>query len=168
MGRPKALVHADDGTSWLRRASSLLERSGCQPVIVVLGARAEEARALLDREVVVVARDWQTGLSASLRAGLEAAAETDATAALITLVDLPNLPLAVADRVLERLGVTAEVIGRAVYDGQPGHPVLLGRTHWEQVCASITADDGARDYLRSAGAVLVECGDLGGGDDIDS
>ncbi|MEO7235035.1 MAG: NTP transferase domain-containing protein, partial [Lapillicoccus sp.] len=48
MGMPKALVHETDGTSWLVRAVGALTGSGCSPVVVVLGARADEARRLLE------------------------------------------------------------------------------------------------------------------------
>jgi len=44
MGMPKALVRDPDGTSWLRRAVETLSDAGCAPVVVVLGAQADEAR----------------------------------------------------------------------------------------------------------------------------
>ena len=70
MGRPKALVRDDDGTSWLRRSVAALHDGGCSAVVVVLGARADDARPLLEGVdvEVVVAEDWAEGMSASLRA----------------------------------------------------------------------------------------------------
>ena len=59
-------------------------------------------------------------------------------------------------------------LARAAYDGVPGHPVLLGRDHWAGVAAAATGDRGARDYLAAADVVLVECGDLASGRDVDS
>jgi CTP:molybdopterin cytidylyltransferase MocA len=91
MGRPKALMRDADGTSWLLRSCAALDDGGCDQVVVVLGARAEEARELLaDVPVdVIVAPDWQRGMSASLRAGLGFLVEGDA--ALLHLVDLPDV-----------------------------------------------------------------------------
>ena len=169
LGRPKALVHAPDGTSWLRRAVAALREGGCDRVTVVLGAAAEEARSLLpdDEVAVVVAADWAEGMGASLRAGLAALAAGDGDAVVVTLVDLPD----VSGDVVRRL-VTADVDSRAVsrasYDGVPGHPVLLGRAHWAGVAAVATGDRGARDYLAQHPAVLVECGDLASGRDVDT
>ena len=40
---------------------------------------------------------------------------------------------------------------------------MLGRDHWAGVVATARGDRGARDYLRRASAVLVECGDLATG-----
>ena len=163
MGRPKALV---DG--WLHHAIDNLAE--CEQVIVVLGAQADRARALVaDRNVlVVVAQDWNTGMGASLRAGLHALPEAlpEATRCLVTLVDLPDVGVDVMQRVLAQPDTT-DVLARASYDAVPGHPVLLGRDHWAGVIAAATGDRGARDYLRAHPPVLVECGDLATGRDVD-
>ncbi len=166
MGSPKALVRDADDTSWLQRAVQVLATGGCAPVYVVLGAAADEARALLDGldAEVVVADDWADGMSASLRAGL--AAVTGEQSALVSLVDLPDVSAAVVARVLET-GSAADVLARATYDGRPGHPVLIGRDHWEQVVGTAHGDAGARDYLATRDIALVECGDLASGRDVD-
>ena len=46
--------------------------------------------------------------------------------------------------------------------------MLLGRDHWEGVCASAAGDRGARDYLAAHDVTMVECGDLATGRDVDS
>ncbi len=160
MGRPKALVEG-----WLTTALDVLDRGGCDGRTVVLGAAQEEARALVPPGVgVVVADDWADGMGASLRAGL--AALPDADAALIHLVDLPDVTAEVVARVVAA-AAGAETLARAAYDGVPGHPVLLGRAHWAGVVESARGDRGARDYLAARDVVLVECGDLATGDDVD-
>ena len=169
MGRPKALVRDADGASWLQRAVEVLLDGGCNGVTVVLGAGADEAVSLLDGlgVDVVIAHHWDEGMSASLRSGLESLLGSDAEAAVVSLVDLPDLTAAVVRRVLsEREG--DEALARASYHGRPGHPVVLGRAHWAAVTGSATADAGARDYLASHDTVLVECGDLASGVDVDS
>lgn len=164
MGRPKALV-ADERGSWLARGVAVLREGGCDEVLVVLGASADEARALVPDGVrVVVADDWATGMAASLRAGLRAAT---GDAAVVSLVDLPDLVPAVVERV-RGAAVGAGSLARAAYDGEPGHPVLLGRDHWPAVLDTASGDRGARDFLASVDVVLVECGDLAGGQDVDS
>ncbi|HWC22513.1 MAG TPA: nucleotidyltransferase family protein [Flexivirga sp.] len=163
MGRPKALV---DG--WLQHAIDTL--TGCDEVVVVLGAQAERARTLIvDRDVhVVVAPDWETGMGASLRAGLSVIPDVlpDATRCLLTLVDLPDVGADVIRRMLAQ-PERSDVLARATYDAVPGHPVLLGRDHWAGAMGGATGDRGARDYLRTHGTVPVECGDLATGRDVD-
>ncbi len=166
MGLPKALVRDDDGTSWLRRSLAALRDGGCADVTVVLGAGAAEARVLLDADVtVVVAGDWAEGMGASLRAGLNAL--PDAAAALVVLVDLPDVGPDVVRRVLAA-ATGPQVLARAAYAGEPGHPVLLGRDHWAEIAATATGDRGARDYLAAHDVTLVECGDLATGADRDT
>ncbi|KQP82470.1 molybdopterin-guanine dinucleotide biosynthesis protein MobA [Aeromicrobium sp. Leaf291] len=168
MGRPKALVRGDDGVPWVERAVRVLRDGGCGKVTVVLGAAAEEARALVpDDADVVVARRWDEGMSASLRAGLRAVGDSTATAVLIHLVDLPDVGPDVVRR-LAATGVWTGALARASYSSRPGHPVLVGRDHWAGIVASAGGDAGAREYLRSGGAAEVECGDLAGGRDVDT
>ncbi len=168
MGRPKALVVDADGTSWLARGVEVLRSGGCDEVTVVLGAAADEARALVPEEVtVVVATDWAEGMSASLRAGLYFLEDTDVDAALVSLVDLPDVTDDVVRRVLAA-GADREALIRTKYDGRPGHPVILGREHWFGVRAAAVGDLGARDYLANHALVEVECGDLATGRDVDA
>jgi CTP:molybdopterin cytidylyltransferase MocA len=162
MGRPKALVE-----DWLVRSVGVLWEGGCAQVLVVLGAAADEARTLLEGQdvEVVVARDWDEGMGASLRAGLAALSGAE-DAALVTLVDVPDVGPDVVRRLLDR-PVTASTLARASYEGRPGHPVLLGREHWGDVVASAQGDRGARAYLDANEVLLVECGDLATGRDVD-
>lgn len=167
-GQPKATV-VEDGRSWLNLAADALAAGGCAEVVVVLGAEADEARTLLDGDVrVVVAEDWADGLSASLRRGLEAIEDAPARVdrAVVTLVDLPDVDAAVIGRVLAATE-GPRTLARSVYQGRPGHPVVLGRTHWDAVRATVVEDRGAGDYLEAHGARGIECGDLAGGRDVD-
>ncbi|MDQ1512701.1 MAG: hypothetical protein QOC59_543 [Microbacteriaceae bacterium] len=164
-GGAKALARTEDGEPWVARAAGLLRAAGCGRVVVVLGADADRAEPLVPAEAeTVFAARWADGISASLSAGL--AALGSETAALITLVDLPGLPLAVCGRVLAG-GVAPGTLRRAVYRGAPGHPVLAGRDHWAGMAAAVTGDSGARDHLTAAGVERVECGDLFSGADVD-
>ncbi|MFZ0142359.1 MAG: nucleotidyltransferase family protein [Aeromicrobium sp.] len=166
MGRPKALV-SDEHGSWLLRACVTLRNGGCDDVVVLIGAEAPRARALLgDLPVdVVEATDWADGMSASLRAGLDHTAAGDADAALVHLVDLPDVGPDVVARLIR--DASSGALARAVYDGRPGHPVLIGRDHWDGVVQEAVGDRGARDYLLAHGVLDIECGDLAAGLDVD-
>jgi len=167
MGMPKALVRDPDGTSWLTRSVAVLRDAGCDDVVVVLGARADEAAAIVPAGVrVVVAEDWAEGMSASLRSGLAAAASASGEVAVVTLVDLPDVDSDVVRRVLAAASGPS-TLARASYDGSPGHPVVLGRDHWEPIAADVSGDAGAKAYLRAHGCALVACGDLATGADQD-
>ena len=166
MGRPKALVEVA-GEPLVRRALRALAGGGVAPVVVVLGARAADVREVLpDGVTVVEAPDWADGMGASLRAGLAALPE-GADAAVVHLVDLPGVPAGAVARLAVLAG--PDVLARAAYAGRPGHPVLLGRAHWQGVAAAAVGDAGARGYLAGRADVrLVECGDLADPDDVDT
>lgn len=165
-GGPKALAVLD-GEPFVIRALRVLTDAGCTPVRVVLGASADDVRALLpDPASAVVAEEWESGMGASLRAGLKALETSGAEAAVVHLVDLPGVGAEVVRRVAD--GVGASTVARAAYDGVPGHPVVLGRRWWPEVVAGASGDKGARDWLKGRPDLrLVECGDLGSGHDVD-
>ena len=187
MGSPKALVHDPDGVTWVVRASRRLDAAGCSPVLVVVGAAADQVRAELTGEPVEVveATDWAEGMGASLRAGLttlrtaagaEAGAGTEAEAGavadaatdavLVVPVDVPGLTVPALQRIA--IAGSRSALVRALYGGQPGHPVLLGRDHWDGVIATARGDEGARAYLKRHEVVEIECSDLAEGADVDT
>ena len=178
MGGPKALLRDGHDVAYLDRAVRVLVDGGCDAVTVVLGASVQDARAVLadagwssapdggPAVDVVVAEDWHEGMGASLRAGLRALEPGEGEAALVTLVDLPDVGASVLRRVVDA-GAGAGSLVRATYDGRPGHPVLLGREHWAGVVGTASGDHGARDYLTVHEHVVCECGDLATGRDVD-
>jgi nicotine blue oxidoreductase len=172
MGLPKALVELD-GLPLVRRALTALADGGCAPLLVVVGAAADEVAAVVGTDALVVtARDWADGMGASLRAGLTALATHpelgDVSAALVHLVDLPGVGAPAIAR-MRAAATGPDVLARAGYQGRPGHPVLLGRSHWVAVAAGATGDQGARGYLTShPDLVLVECADLADPRDVDT
>jgi CTP:molybdopterin cytidylyltransferase MocA len=168
-GGPKGLRAGDDGTPWVVTACSVLRDAGCSRLLVVTGAWAAAVARLIPEDATAVdCVDWAAGLSASFRTGLEAAAaDPAATAALVTLVDLPGMPASVAQRIVGAGPVDAHTLRRAVVEDRPTHPVLLGRDHWAGAAELADGDRGAGPYLTRHGAELIEVGDLWDGADID-
>ncbi|RKN38278.1 nucleotidyltransferase family protein [Streptomyces hoynatensis] len=168
-GRPKALL-VGRGRLFVERAAADLRAAGCGRVHVVLGAAAEEVRARADLTgcVVVVNRDWESGMGSSLRAGLRSLAGAGARGALVSLVDQPGVGAAAMARVLAAYR-TPETLAAAAYAGRRGHPVLIGAAHFAGVVREARGDRGARAYLRAHEGEItqVECADVAAPDDID-
>jgi molybdenum cofactor cytidylyltransferase len=158
-----------DGIPLLEHALRAVEAvPAIERIVVVLGARADEIRAGVDfgRAEPVVCADWDEGQAASLRCGIEAVA--GAEAAVLTLGDMPRI----TPQVIARFADLAEEHGslaraRAVYDGKPGHPVVLGSAYFEQI-AALHGDVGAREVLKAIGAVAIECSHLCSAADVDT
>ena len=136
------------------------------PVVVVLGARADEVRAGVDLSGVdvVVNEDWAAGQSSSLRRGAEALGNVDA--AVVTLGDMPFVTSTVIAGVLQFDPSRFDAV-RATYHGRPGHPVLLGRSLLERA-GELEGDVGFRDLLTGARVREFECGDLCDPVDVDT
>lgn len=177
-GHPKALAREpgasgergehgrSGGMPWIELIAGVLACAGCRPVLVALGAAREDASRLVPASArIVPVAGWAEGLGASVRAALTAAGETGAEAALVVPVDVPELPASVCERLLREAAPGALV--RAVYRGEPGHPVLLGRDHWPGVIGAASGDRGAGPYLRAYAAREAECSDLWHGGDVD-
>jgi len=178
LGQPKATVELA-GSTLAERGVALLRDGGTYPVLVVTGAIAVEVHN----------PDWLTGMGSSLACGLRAlgadvtradggngpaagggvSGAVDIEAAVIALADQPLVGTESVRRLIAafRNGATVAV---AAYAGKPRNPVLIAREHWPAVLDLATGDAGARTFLRShPGLVtLVECGDTGSPDDIDT
>jgi nicotine blue oxidoreductase len=174
-GQPKALVMLN-GLTLAQRAVSVLRSGGADPVLVVTGAAPVDIPGVH----TVHNEHYRTGMGSSLRVALEflsapPAGDRDATVApyagavVVALADQPLIgPEAVARLIAAyRAGASVAV---AAYQGRPRNPVLLAREHWPDVIALATGDQGARAFLRSRPdlVTLVECGDTGRPDDIDT
>ncbi len=163
LGRPKALVTIA-GQSLAARGAAMLRAGGTDPVIVVTGAAAVE---LAEARTVHNPR-WRTGMGSSMAAGL-AAIPDHCEAAVIALADQPLIGSEAVRRLIGAFELGASIVV-ASYSGRPRNPVLLAREHWSRAIELAVGDVGARSFLRSCPELvtLVECGDTGRPDDIDT
>jgi CTP:molybdopterin cytidylyltransferase MocA len=174
-GMPKALV--EYGGSLLVERAVRTARAVCDPVLVVLGARAVDVwqAADLTGATVLANRDWETGMASSLRTGLDGLRGWPVQAgrrgggaidaALVTLVDMPGMTPEALRAVAAHAAPDALAV--ATYDGVRGHPVLLGRDSWAEVVATVPGDEGARRYLAAHAVTEVDCTGLADPFDLD-
>lgn len=122
MGSPKALLEYR-GETFLDRLTGLFA-AHCGPVIVVLGAGAEQIRGAAERPATfVVNADWRRGQTSSLQCGL-AAVPAEAEGVLLTLVDHPAVEAATVAALVEPGGGLLRI---PRYQGRRGHPVWIAR-----------------------------------------
>ncbi|RSM90449.1 nucleotidyltransferase family protein [Kibdelosporangium aridum] len=160
-GMPKARVRFQ-GQLFVQRAVQVLADGGCSPVLAVLGAEADLVRAESPDLNAVDNPDWPQGMGSSLRVGLRA---ITGDAVIVLPVDTPGIRAEAIQRLLAL--ATPQALLRASYHGEPGHPVLIGRDHWDGVYELATGDAGAREYLRRHKPELVPCEDISDGSDVD-
>jgi molybdenum cofactor cytidylyltransferase len=158
---PKLLAELDGRPLLEYAIRAQCEVAELQRIVVVLGANADRLLARVDflRAEPVVCKDWSQGQAASLRRGVQEL--SDANKVIVTLGDEPLITRETVARF-----VSAPPGAQAVYDGRPGHPVVLGPDHLRAL-SSLTGDRGARELL--AGGPKIEMGGLGDiGRDVDT
>ena len=118
--------------------------AGLDPVILVTGAFAQQVTATIaDLPLVVVHNDdWTQGQSASLRRGI-ASLPSQVQAAIIFLVDMPQVPQDLVHALVERYLQTRAAIVAPWLDSRRGNPVLLDRSVFADL-SKLTGDEGGR------------------------
>lgn len=145
LGRPKQLLPLPDGSATLlENIAATALRSQARPVVVVLGADADECERRIAGLGVRAVRNsrWREGVASSIRAGIEAIPETAVDAAVILLCDQPLLPPQLIDRLIE----APSPIAASAYGGTLGAPVRFARKYFGELCA-LHGDNGARKLL---------------------
>jgi molybdenum cofactor cytidylyltransferase len=146
LGRPKQLLEFR-GRSLLRHAVETALASVCRPVIVVLGASAEqlvqETHGL--SAITVTNPHWSEGMASSIRAGLNFLAPEGKgpDAVVLTLCDQPLVSTELLNRLVSVHRSTGKGIVASEYGGQCGVPALFGRTYYPEL-AALKGDRGAK------------------------
>jgi molybdenum cofactor cytidylyltransferase len=157
LGCPKQLLDWG-GRPLLEEVVAAVHRWPASPVVVVLGASAEEIldRVDLGGAPVVINPEWEEGIASSLRVGFDwLAREGGGEWAFVALGDQPRVPGEVPSALLAE----AEESGRPaivpVYRYQRGNPVLVGRRLWPRMM-SLQGDAGAASLLQAHPAWVHE------------
>jgi molybdenum cofactor cytidylyltransferase len=128
MGEAKQLL-VFEGEALIRRAAAAAVAAGCEPVIVVLGARAHEIAGELSGLPVhpVVNSAWPAGMGTSIRAGVRAVLEVapDVRAVVLMLCDQPFVTAATIARLVAEQQRSGKPVCVSSYAGTVGPPVCV-------------------------------------------
>ena len=154
--------------SLIGHAVAAASASGLRPVVVVVGFRGDEVAGAAGTLAEIVENPaWEEGMATSLRAALAAVMPDPAISAVaVALADQPRVGAESYRRLVaaHRQGADLAV---ATYDGERGHPVLIGREHWAEAM-KLEGDQGARSLLERYAVVAVPCDGTGDAVDIDT
>jgi molybdenum cofactor cytidylyltransferase len=169
-GESNKLLADLDGAPVVVHAARSLCDAGLESVVVVLGHEADRVRAALaDRDVTFVENpDYADGQSTSVRAGVAAAADAEADAAVFLPGDMPFVDPATVDRLVAAYRAGLAPALAAAHDGRRGNPVLFDSSRFGALSA-VDGDTGGRSVLLGTeGAVLLAVDDEGVLVDIDT
>lgn len=148
LGRAKQLIDID-GEPLLRRTTRRVLATDPEDCIVVLDHDAERIGKVLDGLDVRVLRirDADTGMAASLRAGL-ISLDASCAGALVVLTDQPALTVDHLEALCAAWRAAPERAAASAYAGVLGVPAVLPRAWFEEIIA-LRGDVGARSLLRA-------------------
>ncbi len=150
LGQPKQLLPYR-GRPLLGWAVAAMAASVVDTTLVVLGHDAERVRreVRLGAARVVLNDHYAEGLSASLRAGLDALQGDDRIeAAVVTVGDQPLLGPEVVDALIAAYRSSGAPLVAADYGDHRGTPLLLARAVWP-LARAIKGDQGTRTLLKA-------------------
>ncbi len=159
MGRPKQLLTYGSRTL-LRHAAETALASVCRPVLVVLGAYADQLHSEIDDLPVqqVVNERWAEGMGSSIRAGLEALKHYDragaAKAVVLMLCDQPFVTAAVINDLVMAYRSSGKGIIASEYGGTMGVPALFGREYFAEL-AALSGATGAKQIIAAHASEVV-------------
>ena len=160
LGEPKQLVRLCGEERLLERAVRIAAEAGCVPVIVVLGANAdqiaEECRLAPAR--TIMNEDWRDGMGSSLRVGVAAIEHAERT-----IVMTCDQPAVTPGHLLKLMRQCSDGAVASGYDGRRGVPACFPASMFPALM-QLTGDTGARVLLASAELVNLP----GGGMDVDT
>lgn len=146
-GSPKALTRIA-GRPLIQHVVARALAIGGQAVTVVVGAHARQIVPAIGTAPVglVVNREWESGLSSSIRAGVERL-PGGCAAVLIMLLDQPLIGVDALRRLAAVWNTHAKEIVAAQYDGHFGVPAIFPRWAFAEL-RQLRGDTGARLLLR--------------------
>jgi molybdenum cofactor cytidylyltransferase len=140
-----------NGESLLHRAARLAVESHLQPICVVLGSRASElTRELNDFDVqIVINPNWQEGMAASLRTGVEHLTSTSTPPhhILVLLCDQMGVTSTHLNALLAAAEDHPKKIIASFYRNRSGVPAIFPAVYFAELL-KIHGDRGARHLLQ--------------------
>jgi 4-nitrophenyl phosphatase len=146
-GEPKQLL-TWEGRPLVAHIADIAWSAGLDPVLVVVGAAADDVLAALGDRPVQVVRNyrWEAGLSSSLSLGV-AALPPDVDGALFLPVDQPLITPALLQRIVRHgRELDAGIVVPRTAEGRRGNPVFFDRAFFPEL-AALSGDVGGRVLL---------------------
>lgn len=157
LGYPKQLLRKNNQTLLEHMAQTALD-SGCRPVVVTLGAYADQIRPVLQHLPlqVLVNTDWESGMGSSVAQGIRFLEENhpDLEAVILMLCDQPLVQPATLQQLADTWQSSGQGIVAAAYGGTFGPPAIFARRFFPELSA-LQGEKGAKASMLAHPEALV-------------
>jgi molybdenum cofactor cytidylyltransferase len=148
MGQPKQQL-LYQGSSLLQHTVNVALQSPYRPVIVVLGAFADDILPTIAPKPidVIINTKWEEGMASSIRAGIDYLQKTpDISNVLIMLCDQPHISSRLLTDLVRKKAQGDKGIVACVYNNTTGVPVLFDKKYFPELLL-LTGQEGAKKLL---------------------
>ncbi|MDP9079534.1 MAG: nucleotidyltransferase family protein [Bacteroidota bacterium] len=147
LGKPKQNLIYKDKTLLQRTINAALD-TGCWPVIVVLGAKADLIKPIIeDLPVEIIYNDdWEEGMSSSIRAGINKLQKNDfnVDSVILMLCDQPFVDAEVLKQLIP--ANSAKSITASAYNRAIGPPVFFDGYYFPELLL-LQGNEGAKKLM---------------------
>jgi len=169
LGQPKQNLRFQNKTL-LQNAIETGLASGCRPLIVVLGANADQIHLPAKHEDVeiIVNSQWPEGMASSIRVAINAIQkDSSVKAVIIMLCDQPYVNVELLERLQKKQFETSKPIIACAYNNSVGVPALFSRSIFNDLLL-LAGNEGAKKIIKNhpdnVATILFEKGGI----DIDT
>ncbi|MBD2162867.1 nucleotidyltransferase family protein [Calothrix membranacea FACHB-236] len=151
MGTPKQLL-LYQGRSLVQYITEIAIASVCEPVVIVLGAYAEQIRPQINELPVTIVEnlDWALGMGSSIKAGMDLlnSLNQKITAVVIVLCDQPFLLPEIINQLVDAYHTTQKPIIACEYAKTLGVPALFSHQFFAEL-ATLPSNSGAKKVIQN-------------------
>ncbi|MCL1470797.1 nucleotidyltransferase family protein [Argonema antarcticum] len=151
MGTPKQLLPYREHTL-LSHTVEVAITSVCHPIIVVLGAYAEQIRPEISQYPIQIIENtrWNQGMSSSIQVGIQAldTVSEKPEAVVITLCDQPFISTQLVNQLVETYFSTEKPIIASEYAGTLGVPALFSSSFFPDLM-NLKGAEGAKKVIKN-------------------
>jgi molybdenum cofactor cytidylyltransferase len=148
LGTPKQLI-TYQGKILLRHICDIALLSEANSVYIVFGSQISKMKEeIVGLNIHIVENtNWQSGISTSIKAGVEALPNS-IDAALLLLCDQPEITPSILNQLIQKSITTGSDVVACRYENTIGIPAIYRRVLFPMLC-NLQGDQGAKSYLEA-------------------
>lgn len=151
MGKENKLLKIWNGRPLIEHVCFEATNSQCNDVVLVTGHQKELVAGAIDKYKLVITnnKQYETGVSSSIKLGIKVAVKLNSDAVLVLLGDMPQITSKMMENVIRTAkNHPIDSIIISTCNGKRGNPVLWPACYFKQLL-TLEGDEGARQIMQA-------------------